>query len=462
MTKTPLLDGLMKYNEEKILRFHMPGHYGKMPAQYEKLYRNLFALDVTEVDGTDNLAEPTGIILESLERIAEIYGAKKSYFLVNGSTSGIHIAMDALIPEGKTVVVGRNSHKSIRNLIRKKSLDAVYIYPRTDELFGVDSHIELQDVISAIEQASDVCAVVLTYPNYYGRTYDLKSIHDYLQSKKIPLIVDSAHGASFAFSKELPESAVLHSDICIHSLHKTLPAFTQTSLLHIGKNLSEAQIEKVEENLRFYLSSSPSYLLMASAELSVSMMEECGEAELLRLKKLYERACAKLESQDVPVYKNALGQDFCKLFVKTSLGKEAAQILRREYRIQCEMAVDDSLLFMLGTAHSEEDIDYLTGSILDAIRKYGKKSSLQPMIFLPKMERVSRERMEDCKNRSISMVDVSESIGLVIAEDIVPYPPGIPVVMEYEEMNEQAAQLLQRLGINKIKCFTESNGVGVE
>ncbi len=453
---TPLLDGIRAYQNEAVLRFHMPGHYGKMLDEMRVLSDHLFALDVTEVPGTDNLSEPEGIIKASLEQIAALYGAQRSYLLVNGSTSGIHIAVDALIGDGELVFVARNAHKSFHNIAHKKNLKLAYIYPRMDTAFGVDSHIEPQDIIEMIERHGRPAAVFLTYPNYYGRAYDLERIHRYLNEKNILLIVDSAHGASFAFSSELPESAVPYSDVCIHSLHKTLPVLTQSSVLHIGHTLSAERIEKIERSLRFYLSTSPSYILMLSAEIGLSVMKRRGERELHRLHKAFRKAVDQLTAHpNIAVYRSGEPCDFCKLFIRTPIeGRLLSEHLRRQYRIQCEMTLGNGILFMLGIAHTDEDIDYLTRSILRSVEELEWEIVYPAVTFLPQLASVDEAQKAVLEQGgSIRMLPIDEALGQICAEDIIPYPPGIPIAMPYEIISQELIELMKKLGIKTVACF---------
>lgn len=497
--KRPLLEGLKKYHEEKILRFHMPGHYGHLLEGYEELREMLFAFDVTEVPGLDDLGDPSGILKESMESIAAVYGAKRSYFLVNGSTSGIHVAIESLVPDGGMLLLARNSHKSVINIARKKNLDLCFVYPCMDEVFGVDSHITLDEVRKAVassERKPD--AAILTYPNYYGRAYDLEAIHAYLQSMGISLIVDSAHGASFAFSPEMPTSAMPHCEVCIHSLHKTMPAFTQTSLLHVSGSLSEEKRQKIEEELCIYLSSSPSYLLMASAELSVALMDERGRAEFARLHRTMARAVTILgEQEDIFVYQSEMPKDPCKLFIKTPFeGVRLSEILRRDHKIQCEMTIGDMILFMVGIVHTDEDIERLVDAVIDSVEKLTKEERGREdlgeedrflhgprSILLPRMKRLQNAQIAELEKRMGSLcespankdrtfsdvqvkedlstkaavvveeVDAENSAGRILAEDIIPYPPGIPVMMRYEILDEDSVNLLRYFRINKVRCF---------
>lgn len=477
-----LLEQLQAYTQEDVLRFHMPGHYGKILPQYRSLMENLFAYDITELPGMDNLAEPTQVLSQSMKVIAEKYRAQKSYFLVNGSTSGVHIAIDSLVENGGHLLVARNVHKSVINIARKKALQLHFVYPQIDEKFGVDSHIELSSIRRVVESLRRVDAVVLTYPNYYGRGYDIESIYRYLQSKGIRLIVDSAHGASFEFCSQLPVSAVPYADICIHSLHKTLPAFTQVSMLHIH-DLPPSLVQKVEDNMRCYLSTSPSYLMMASAEISVDIMDTDGRKLLPCLYEMSKNAARQLEAHPlIDVYQSDLPQDFGKLLVQTPIpAEELSLVLREKYKIQCEMTIAKALLFMFGIVHTEKEIQYLVDSLIQAVDDWvtenpamdgmhhdahqGTRSKVcdphSPnqdgfgcQNYFPKLDRADSETVIKLEGANGRMIAVSQSDGQLLAQDIIPYPPGIPVAMKFEYVNRQLIDLLERIGIKEIMCFS--------
>ena len=458
----PLLAGLKKYQEENILRFHMPGHYGRLLAPYQEFCQNIFALDVTEVEGTDNLAQPTGILKESMENIAGVYHAQKSYYLVNGSTAGMQVAIDSLVPDGGAVLVARNAHKSIHNILQKKNIHPLYVYPEIDENFGVDHIFTLEEIKKLC--SAQVDAVVLAYPNYYGKIYDLQSIYQYLQEKGIPLIVDAAHAAHFEFSPDLPPSPVAYSDVCVMSLHKTLPAFTQCSVLHLGKNIQAHQIKNIEDNLSKYQSSSPSYLLMGSGELSVAIMDTSGRQDLQHLQGLRQQAKARLQADPrIQVYEN---EDFCKLFVQTPLeGEKLDQILRKRYKIQAEMTIGRGILFMFGISHTEEDLKRLVQALLEIVsslppdQEEGRKV---PALMFPRLEAIPLDLQKEIKKQKyrkknkypLRKTNLEKAEGRVMAEDITPYPPGIPIIKEFEILNQEALITLKTFGYQEV-CYYE-------
>lgn len=456
---TPLLDGLKQYRSEVQLRFHMPGHFGVSLPVYQELLTKAMDFDVTEVAGTDHLYEATGILKESQECAARIYGAQRSYYLVNGSTVGLHAAIDALVPDGAQVVIGRNAHHSVHQMARRKALDVRYAYPSLDPAFGIEGALTLTQVLDALTEKTH--AVILTSPTYYGAVSDLAAIYAVLRQRGILLIVDAAHGAHFAFHAQLPDNPVVHCDVCVMSLHKMLPAFTQCAILHAGARLSAYQLERLSETLRFYQTSSPSYLLLSSCELSIAYMVEQGEAELARLASCALEARRTLARHPmIRVYESA---DYGKLLVHTPLlGSELQRCLRARYRIETELSIGQSVLFLLGVTHSAAELARLVGAIIqivDTNRPLWQKETPQ-LYELPHLERLSPERQkqlraesEEKRDKQTERVMLQDAIGRVLAENVIPYPPGIPVLMEFEILTEEAIAYARALGYETLSCY---------
>ena len=195
-------------------------------------------IDITEIDGFDNLHHAEGILKEGQERLAALFGADKSYYLVNGSTAGILAAVCACAPRGSRILIARNCHKSVYHAVRLRELRTEYVYPQETD-FGIQGSIDPEEVRRKLEEFPDTAAVVITSPTYDGVVSDIRAIAQAVHGRGIPLIVDSAHGAHFGFSGMFPEKAItLGADIAVESLHKTLPSFTQTAVLHIQKTVS--------------------------------------------------------------------------------------------------------------------------------------------------------------------------------------------------------------------------------
>ncbi|MDR0964099.1 MAG: PLP-dependent transferase, partial [Clostridium sp.] len=352
MESESLFSLLDDYSKSGILRAHMPGHKGKSIAQMPP---NLSALDVTEVAHFDDLHDATGILATCQQRAAALYGAQNSFFLVGGATSGILSAMSAALPYGGHILMARGAHQSAYHAAYLRRLRISYLYPQlTGESYRsceTDLHIDSntpidsnsssalgteyeaykswgyyapcepvtwQQVERALCEHPDIQAVLIVSPTYEGRIADVQRIAEVVHRKGIPLIVDEAHGAHLGFHPRFAISSVqAGADLVIHSMHKTLPTLTQSALLHCNGDLVDVGLLK--RFLRVYQSSSPSYLLLASIENAITLLENDAhslfEAFLVRWNKMLDDLRG-LQSLKVSVSANA-PQDVGKLIIST-------------------------------------------------------------------------------------------------------------------------------------------------
>ena len=342
--KNSLLNKLNSYCSSEYYPFHMPGHKRRDISQLtehdiyeerqtEKMgFPNPYTIDITEIDGFDNLHHAEGILKESMEDAAEIYGADHSYYLVNGSTCGILSAICGCTKNGGKILMARNCHKAAYHGAMLHQLDVEYIYPEYLESYGINGGICVEDVRAALEKnqnavnvddADDDCgksiekiqAVLIVSPTYEGIVSDVQAIADVAHEYGIPLIVDEAHGSHLPFAYEedrhislsdtteteadieekigeeettdiwtskFPKSALeCGADVVIQSLHKTLPSFTQTAIMHIKDGYVKRR--QIERYLGMFQSSSPSYLFLASMDRCVKFMNEDGREESVQL-----------------------------------------------------------------------------------------------------------------------------------------------------------------------------------
>lgn len=284
---TYIKDELCKLASSDMYPLHMPGHKRRLDCDI-----NPYTYDITEIDGFDNLHAAEGIIKEAEERAAALWGAKSSFFLVNGSTCGILAALSTALPKKGHLLMARNSHKAAYHAAYLRELQVTYLYPVFTE-FGIQGGILPEQVEAALEADESIEAVFLTSPTYDGIVSDIEKIAEIAHQHGIPLIVDEAHGAHLGFHPYFPKSAItLGADVVIQSLHKTLPAPTQTAILHW--NSSYIKKERLEWFLNIYETSSPSYLFLASMDECVRLLTEEKEkyfdAYEKRLKDFYEKA----------------------------------------------------------------------------------------------------------------------------------------------------------------------------
>ena len=427
----PLYEKLAAYGASDFYAFHMPGHK-RLMGEFE----NPFQIDITEIDGFDDLHHPEndGVLTAAQRRAAQMFGAGETHFLVNGSTAGILSAISGCTKYGGTLLMARNCHRSAYHGAELRGSKTVYLYPQYIPELGINGAILPEDVENALQKSiiekkqqangkigkdsggdreenqnrnqTAIQAVMIVSPTYDGVCSDVRRIAGICHRYGVPLIVDQAHGAHFPFSEYFPEDAVsAGADVVIHSVHKTLPSMTQTALLHVQGEIVNR--ERIRKFLSIYQSSSPSYVLMASIDACVDLIERGGEELFERhtrelrafrencrdLKWLY---LAGLDSEKDGTWQSEaktaeFGQtadfDRSKLLISARkanragaglTGEELSRMLREWYHIQMEMSGPDYVVAIAGIADSEEGFrrlaEALHGIDLDISGKIKNKS----------------------------------------------------------------------------------------
>ncbi len=270
-----LIQRLREYGNSDMYPFHMPGHKRKNIEGFS----DPFKVDITEIEGFDNLHHPQGLLKESMEWAALAYGADRTRYLVNGSSSGLLSAICGSLPRGGRILISRNCHKAVYNGIFLHQLRASYVYPQEIPGLGIQGGILRSDVEKALSRYMDTQAVLIVSPTYDGVVSDIKGIAEAVHRAGLPLIVDEAHGAHFRFGEDFPASALdLGADVVIQSVHKTLPCLTQTALIHMKCKRpgggAYVDMDQIDKYLSIFQSTSPSYLFMASIENGIFQMEK--------------------------------------------------------------------------------------------------------------------------------------------------------------------------------------------
>lgn len=442
-----IYDKLREYSKSEDYPFHMPGHKRRAGALPE-----VRDLDITEIEGFDNLHHATGIIKEGQERAASLYGSEETYYLVNGSTAGILAAISACTTYKGRILMARNSHKAAYHAVQIRGLQATYLYPERE---GV------ADVEQALAKDPKIQAVYITSPTYEGTLSDVRAIARVAHKYGKPLIVDEAHGAHFGFHPYFPESSVRGgADLVIHSVHKTLPSLTQTALLHRNGKLIDGA--KVKEYLDIYQTSSPSYLLMASIDQCVKMIakekDSLFAAFSSRLQELYDRAkslqvlhvwpaSSETEKGSWDEKGKTLGRDPSKIVISAGKlgGKWLGEKLRKEYHIQPEMELADYVVLLTSVADTQEGFDRLWSALKKIDWQLGKQEAaensnakigkIQPEIVMTIAEASEGEREQ---------VRLLESQGRISCEYIYLYPPGIPMLVPGERISRHVLETCER------------------
>lgn len=435
-----IVDKLEQLRDEDIISFHVPGH--KMGKIFDKLgYNNIlekiYTLDTTEIEGTDNLHNAKEVIKQSQERAARVFNSDKTIYLVNGSTCGIQAAIMSTCPPKSKIIVNRDCHQSVINSCILGDITPVYIDSEICRETNILKGINYSKAKEIIDNNLDAKAIILTYPTYYGETYNLRDICNYAHDKDMIVIVDEAHGAHLELSDRLPKSAInLGADIVIQSTHKTLPSFTQSSMVHIKGN--RVDYNKLLSILRIIESSSPSYLFMSSLELAVDIYEKHGKELMESLLNNIDKFKDKFKSNhDVYIYNE---MDKTKIFISLKnigmTGYELDEILRSEYKMQCELSNHYGVLLICTIGNEEEDFICLETALKDILNKYKNKGSIEDTdypVSIPKMKLTPREAFYKEKKR----VKLKDSIGKISGEYIIPYPPGISLISPGEIISEE-------------------------
>lgn len=462
--KMPILQGLKDYIAQNNIRFHMPGHKGK---DYLSMWSDkVHKMDVTEVPGTDNLHDPKEIILESQKLAAKTFGARRTFFSVNGTTGGIYAAISTVAKPGSKVLVQRNCHRSVYNAIILNNLKAEYIYPSYSQKDMITTGINPSDIEESLKKHSDIVAVIITNPSYYGICSNIKEIAKIVHRYKKVLIVDEAHGSHFKFSDNLPMTAIdAGADISIQSTHKTLPAFTQSSMIHVGTD--SIDIQRLANMVSMYQTTSPSYLLLSSIDLARAYMENEGKSKLNQIIDYIKETTSYLKGLDgVNVfdsdkvnYEDIYDFDVMKLLIHidTLSGANLESVLRSKYNIQLEMSDHFYGLALCSVYDDVEDINQFTKALEDILRNLKKnkiKVSNGNQNYLGKISRYIEPKIEiplhDAFHREKEIIDIHNSIGSISGGFVIPYPPGIPILCPGEIITSEVIEYIDFLKSNKV------------
>ena len=492
MNNAPIIDKLLQLNEQNMVSFHMPGH--KNGRTYEEFpYKNfkdiLYKLDTTEIPGTDNLHNAKEIIEKSQQKASKIFKSEETFFLVNGSTSGIYSMIMAATSPGDKILVDRNCHQSVINAVILGDLIPIYIYPYMDEGRGIAMGTSPDDVENQLTKHNDVKAVVLTYPNYYGIACNLKKIEEIVHKYDKILLIDEAHGAHLGLSEDLPPSALsCGADGVVQSTHKTLPSFTQSSMLHIQGDRIDR--DRLKFMLRMHQSSSPSYLLLASLDFAVKVYETEGKnlmkGLLGNIKDFIQQAKdidgIDVMGEEITGNKGVGSIDITRIWIGFPgiTGYELERRLRRDFNIQMELSDRYGVLGVASIANAGEDFDKLleglsiiskeitgnrakpsegqVGGLTESPAENllispsggltenskgnlmgnspeGQAGSLPEKSTFKRVEQIFTPRKALYKKKTEMLL--KESQGFISGEYIIPYPPGVPLIIPGEKISEE-------------------------
>ena len=486
--KEHINDYLIKYSKSDNYPWHMPGHKRQNVFETDEMWQEIFSRDFTEAKDLDDMHEPETFIRDAMQTFKEIYGTYSTYMLVNGSTGGILSALYACAPEKSVVLVARNCHKSVYNAICLLKLRPEYIMPEmipdtSSAIFGDIKPQQVEEKIIALRKKGiKPSTAVITSPTYEGVISDVAEILAVLKKYDIPLIVDEAHGAHLPFmGEDYPVSAInAGADIVVQSTHKTLPALTQTALLHVNN-------EKLDENIKKYLkifqTSSPSYIFMQSIEKAV-FFSYTHKEEYLKYRQILEsfRAkCLKLKNICLLDTENkCYAYDICKLVfminsyekqnekeavqnTEADTGKQKNQYMKQytgtwlaerlaAYHKITEMAGTNYVIAMTSVADKEEAYDALFDAlekideeietITDTTNDIPKIKTIEPSdITIPEMAIIPGEAW----NLPTERTELKKAVNCISGTTVYAYPPGIPLLVPGEKISESTIRAITKM-----------------
>lgn len=431
-----LLDAQDEYLKKGLSRFHTPGHAGKAPVLSR--FAALLPYDVTEVENFDSLYHADGVLAECERAAAKLFGAKRSLISAGGCTLAIQTMMALAVPQGGRIAIGRNAHRTAVNTLALLDIDPVWLYP--------EPRVVTPDTVAQTLRKTKVDAVYLTSPDYYGRMCDIEAIAALCHEQGIPLLVDNAHGSHLKFLLPDRHPLSLGADMTACSLHKTLPVLTGGALLNIA---NERYIPDAKAKMELFGSTSPSYLILASMDACFDWLAQSGQeaftmlAQRARLLKAYarQRGFYLPEGQSDPVR-------FTLDLRRSRIDGQTAHDVFLECGAVCEYFDRGAIVFILTPFHDARDFSTL-------YRGLNRLKDRRPPVYLdvPDVFRPPETCMSvrQAVFSAQELVQTAAACGRTAAEAVCPCPPGIPVVIPGEKIDEAAVSLLKCSGISAVK-----------
>ncbi|MBD2208861.1 aminotransferase class I/II-fold pyridoxal phosphate-dependent enzyme [Nostoc linckia FACHB-104] len=460
--QTPLLDAVKIWASRPHAPFYTPGHKqgeGIAVPLADLLGKEVFRADLTELADLDHLFAPQGVIQQAQQLAAEAFGASQTWFLVNGSTCGIGAAILATCSPGDKIILPRNVHSSaIAGLILSGAIP-IFLNPEYDPILDMAHSITPNAVESALQQHPDAKAVMIVYPTYYGVCGDVKAIAQITQQYNIPLLVDEAHGAHFTFHAQLPTPALAAgADLTVQSIHKTLGAMTQASMLHIQGNRIDS--DRISKALQLVQSTSPSYVLLASLDAARQQMALSGKQLLSHTLQLANAARTRISQipglsvLEMPQNKSPgfAALDKTRLTVTVSglgfTGFEAEEILDEKLGVTPEFAALQHLTFIISHGNTQADIEKLVESFTTLSQMHPSQPEKKTLILWDDLFKLGNSVQISPREAFFAPTEtlpLQQTCDRICAEIICPYPPGIPVLMPGEFITQSAIEYLQQI-----------------
>ncbi|MFT8320325.1 MAG: aminotransferase class I/II-fold pyridoxal phosphate-dependent enzyme [Bacillus sp. (in: firmicutes)] len=456
--ETPLYHGLLEHAKKDPVQFHIPGHKkgnGMDPEFRNFIGENALSIDLINIGPLDDLHQPKGIIKQAQILAAEAFGADYTFFSVQGTSGAIMTMIMSVCGPGDKIIVPRNVHKSIMSAIIFAGAIPVFIHPEIDKNLGISHGITIESVQHALELHPDAKGLLVINPTYFGISADLKKIVELAHSYDIPVLVDEAHGVHIHFHDELPLSAMqAGADIAATSVHKLGGSMTQSSILNVrGKLVNHKRVQTI---LSMLTTTSTSYLLLASLDVARKRLATEGKQLLDQTIALAQSIRQQINDIDhlycvgAEIVESNIAYDYdpTKLIISVKdlsiSGHDAEEWLRRHYKIEVEMSDLYNVLCIITPGDTEKEATILIKALKELSEKYHYQAGrVEAKVMLPNIP-VLALTPRDAFYSETELVNFDDSVGRVIAEFIMVYPPGIPIFIPGEIITEDNLEYIKR------------------
>ena len=445
--KAPIVEALKQAYNNPTYQFHIPGHtkgLGTLPDFRKLVGKKALMVDTTdEFDNLGTLTPATGPIKEAEELAALAFGAKKTFFLINGSTIGNLAVAMGLTKKGQKVIVNRNCHRSILTGLIISGAEPLWIIPEKLTDWGLWGNVDAREVERLLSENDDVSAVWITNPTYEGVVSDIEAIAKVCKTYDVPLIVDEAHGCLWNFNDKLPTTSLkLGADIVVHSLHKTGGSMSQSSMLHIGKD-SKINVDDVERALMLLHTTSPSLMLLGSLDAArANLQTQRGQKQLSKAIANAKYLRSEIDKmQNIHQLKSGFGYktDVTKVFIKADglSGKRLESILEIDFGIEVESASDIGILILCNIGNKRSDFEYLV-DCLKRIDTHNYKDIyyLENKKHMPMLTPDIKISLRDAYFSEKEIIPKEEAVGRISGEVVAECPPGITILLPGELITE--------------------------
>ena len=448
----PVYEALREYREKRIVPFDVPGHkQGRGNALLRDfLGAQALAVDVNSMKPLDNLAHPTGVIKEAEELAAEAFGAASAFFMVGGTTASVQAMIMATCRSGDKLILPRNIHRSVTGALILAGVQPVYISPGIHPRLGIPLGMDTAEVVAAMDAHPDAAAVFVNNPTYYGVCSDIKAITEAAHARGMLVLADEAHGTHLYFGEGLPLSAMAAgADLAAVSVHKTGGSLTQSSLLLAAETVSPDYLRVV---INLTQTTSASYLLLSSLDIARRNLAVNGKEHFAYVMELADYARREIHalggyyafSTEIAGGKDVFDFDLTKLSIHTLdiglAGVEVYDILRDEYGIQIEFGDIGNILAILSLGDNHYSIERLVSALSEIKRRYQKdKTGMLGHEYIPPVVDLSPREAFYAPARQVRL---AEGEGLISAEFIMCYPPGIPILAPGERITGEVLEYI--------------------